>query len=107
MNGYFLIYVFNIGFNDLWCFSLYKKIKQQHFLKKNSLYIHGDIQCLSGICSGESSKAVQHTRAFLACSLPQMCLQATERKTGEVGPEHSSTLWTINLLKSGHPEVIS
>lgn len=24
MNGYFLIYVFNIGFNDLWCFSLYK-----------------------------------------------------------------------------------
>lgn len=32
MNGYFLIYVFNIGFNDLWCFSLYKeKIKQQHF----------------------------------------------------------------------------
>lgn len=33
MNGYFLIYVFNIGFNDLWCFSLYKKNKTAAFFK--------------------------------------------------------------------------
>lgn len=43
MNGYFLIYVFNIGFNDLWCFSLYKKIKQQHFLQKKSHFTFMEI----------------------------------------------------------------
>lgn len=32
MNGYFIIYVFNIGINELWCFSLYKN-KKLHFLK--------------------------------------------------------------------------
>ena len=32
MNGYFIIYVFNIGINKLWCFSLYKN-KKTAFLK--------------------------------------------------------------------------
>ena len=32
MNGYFIIYVFNIGINKLWCFSFYKN-KKTAFLK--------------------------------------------------------------------------
>lgn len=47
MNGYFLIYVFNIGFDDLWCFSLYKKIKLQHFFLKKS---HFTFTELFGVC---------------------------------------------------------
>ena len=46
MNGYFIIYVFNIGINKLWCFSLYKNKKTAFLKTLRSLSIRFHFMCV-------------------------------------------------------------